>query len=505
MSIDFRKYVLITSGVGGAATVPQRDLIGRIFSSNILIPPNSILEFTGPTADDVGAYFGTESEEFKRAVFYFGWISPRLAKARKIAFARWNSAAVAPMVFGGSTISTLVNLQAIVAGVLRLTTPAGVVNIAGINFSAAASLNNVAAILQTALRANADPMFAAAVVTYDATVPRFIIQGTTTGNTIMTISQSGAGNTDVGAAMGLYEGDGAIYAPGNVAQTPTAAVLGANALSNNYGSFLFQPDLTIDQHVSVAQYNETQNVSFQYCIKTTTANINAWAAALLGIAGVSLNLDPGVVDEYPEMPTMIQLAATDYSKRNATSNFMFKSFQLTPSVTDTTVSNNLDLLRVNYYGQTQINGVLRSFYQRGVLMGASTAPVDQNVFGNEQWLKDYLTTLWLNALLSLPRIPANDDGRAIGLGIIQDGVDRALFNGVISVGKVLTTLQKQFITEISDNELTWHQVQGLGYWFDLVIVPVVQPSGVTDYVAQYTLIYSKDDTIRKVEGTHSLI
>lgn len=87
MAISFKKYIDITSGVGGGAGVRDRDLITRIFSSNSLIPANSFLELD--SADDVANYFGSNSEEYKRATFYFGWVSKNISRPKKISFARF--------------------------------------------------------------------------------------------------------------------------------------------------------------------------------------------------------------------------------------------------------------------------------------------------------------------------------------------------------------------------------------------------------------------------------
>ncbi len=68
------------------------------------------------------------------------------------------------------------------------------------------------------------------------------------------------------------------------------------------------------------------------------------------------------------------------------------------------------------------------------------------------------------------------------------------------MGKTLTTLQQAFITQETNDPLAWYQVQNNGYWLDVVIVLVGN-----EYQATYTLIYSKDDVIRKVNGIHTLI
>ena len=72
MAIAFTKYVDIVSGVGGAEQVSLRELIGRLFTINPLVPTESLIEFTD--LESVGIYFGTASEEFKRALFYFSFV-----------------------------------------------------------------------------------------------------------------------------------------------------------------------------------------------------------------------------------------------------------------------------------------------------------------------------------------------------------------------------------------------------------------------------------------------
>jgi len=52
--------------------------------------------------------------------------------------------------------------------------------------------------------------------------------------------------------------------------------------------------------------------------------------------------------------------------------------------------------------------------------------------------------------------------------------------------------------------MAWKQVQNLGYWLGVVIEPIVVDL-VTEYQINYTLIYSKDDVIRFVQGTDILI
>lgn len=79
-------------------------------------------------------------------------------------------------------------------------------------------------------------------------------------------------------------------------------------------------------------------------------------------------------------------------------------------------------------------------------------------------------------------------------------------NGVISVGKDLTNVQKQTITLLSGDVDAWRDVATNGYWLDVVVEDYINDkSGLTEYKIKYLLIYSKGDAIRKVEGTDILI
>lgn len=508
MSIDFRKYVNIISGVGGAASVGARELIGRLFTNNPLVSPDSVYEFTN--AADVGTFFGFASHEYRRAAFYFGWISAGITMARKIGFCRYTPTAIAPIVLGAKLAKTLTQLQAVTAGTIAIstpTTPAGVL-LVGINFSAAASLAAVATALQTVIRSSTDAELATAVVAYDATNQRFSVTGGALGAGSMYFVSAGVGNTDVAGLLSLYKSSGALLTAGSAAQTTDSAIAAMNGVSTNYGSILFMDRsvISVADHLLAANYNATNNNMFMYCWPVLAADAAAVNAAAIGVPGVAATLyDSAAVYEYDEMVPMIQLAATDYSRRNGVSNYMFKSFNLTAKVSTDQMSAAYDAQRINYYGQTQINGQQRSFYQTAVLFGGVNSPLDQSVYANEQWLKDDVTVGFFNALLSLPEISTDAEGRGICRGIVQTSINAGLLNGVISVGKQLTNLQQAFITQQTGDPTAWRRVQNAGYWYDVTITQSVDVNSVTRYTATYLLIYSKDDAVHNVQGTHALI
>lgn len=497
MAISIKRYVSIVSGVGAAAAVAQRELIGRLFNDNPLIPINAILEFT--SSDDVGAYFGFQSPEYLRAVFYFGFVSKLIGSPKKLSFARYAKATAPARIYGGVSSTTLATFQGVNAGTLNLTIGGQVANLVGINLAAAGSLAAVAAAIQAAIRAAAGTQYAAAVVAYDAVGKKFDLTASVNGAAAL-VQPTGT----LAALLGWTAAD-CILSPGADVQTIDQALANAATISNNFGSFAFLTTLLTSEVIGAATWNDAQGVTYIGCFPAVdAATAETIYAAIANLQGAAITFAP-TAGEFDEMAPMMLLAATDYERRAAVQNYMFQSFAVTPKVATDALADALDAVRTNYVGVTQTAGQQIAFYQRGVMTGDATAPTDQTVFANEIWFKDAAAVAVMTAFLALPQIPANAAGVGQLRTILQDPINRALLNGVISVGKPLTTAQKLYVTDATGDDKAWRQVQNIGYWIGIVILPFETQDGRTEWKAVYTLIYSKDDTIRKVEGSHVLI
>ncbi|MCD1124810.1 DUF3383 domain-containing protein [Jinshanibacter sp. LJY008] len=498
MTISFKKYVDITSGVGAGASVRTRDLIGRIYTSNPALPVGTYIDSI--SIEDVGAVFGIDSEEYKRATLYLGWISKLISKAKMISFARWTPEAAAPVIIGSKVSINLNDWVHTTDGTLTLVANGVASNITALNFSSVQSYTEVAQTLQTAIQALTDDMYKTATVVWDPVNQKFTLTGGVAGKGTLTVSSSGL-NTDISQVIGWSN---PTYSDGAEAESPVAALTNSTNTSNNFGSFLFMDALEWEDVVNVAKWNHAQNITFMYtiCVKASDAelayedlkNYSGTAVALIGKDG-----------EFHEMPPMIIQAATDYTKLNVSQNYMYQQFPLTPTVTETMISNDLDSKRINYYGRTQTAGQNLDFYQRGVLMGDAKAPVDMTTYSNEQWLKDAAGSEIMTLLLALAKVSANANGRSQLITTLQSVAEDAIDNGTISIGKELTTTQKLYITDQTNDSLAWHQVQNTGYWLNCVMRAETMQDGRVEYKAVYTLLYSKDDVVRKVEGTHTLI
>lgn len=501
MAISFSNYVNITSGVGGGAGVRLRDLILRLFSSSTLVPEKTVIEMT--TAADVGAYFGTTSAEYLRAVFYFGFISKQITAPRKISFSRWASAAAAAKVYGVKKVFAVSQFTGITTGALKITIGAVTGELTGISFASATSLSQVASILQSAIQAYVagGVDWTAATVSYQAPDDHFVLTGGVVGVEAIAFATPSTG-VDLRAVLGWDAG--AILSPGVAAQEPLDAFLASVQVSDNFGSFAFIPTVSQAQTLAVAAQNDTYNVKFMHLVPIAAADAAAYYGALSGLSGVATILSP-LSTEYPELLPAAILASTDYTKRGSVQNYMFQMGTLTPSVQDDPTAAAMDNARVNYYGRTQKNGQFLDFFQRGVMMGLATDPVDMNTYANEMWLKDAAGAKIMELLLSLSRVSANSTGRSQLLAVLQSVIETATFNGTISLGKPLSTTQKLYIANMTGDELAWQQIYRIGYWLDCVMQSYVTIDNRTEWKAVYTLIYSKDDAVRKVEGTHALI
>lgn len=505
MAISFKRYIDITSGVGGGVAVRARDLILRLFTTSERVPAKTVVEMDNVT--DVVSYFGTGSAEALRAAFYFGWVSKTIKAPRKISFGRWANANTSAKIFGkanGASALTAFTGGPITTGSLKLTLDAYTADVTGLNFTGAASLAAVATVVQTAIRAvvAGGAAWTSATVTYDAPSNTFNLVSGASGVGAVNVQ---AAATGVAVASLLGWATGAIFSPGVAAEEPVQSFIDSVEASDNFGTAVFIPALSTAQVTAVATQNDTYNVRFHYSVGfALDTDAAVLYAALAGLSGVSYTYAP-MSTEYPEILPAAILAATDYAARNSVQNYMYQLATLTPSVSTNAAADTMDNARANYYGRTQSAGAYIDFYQRGVMCGLQTDPVDQNVYANEMWLKDAIGAAIMSALLSLSRVPANDQGRIQLLAVLQTPIDAALNNGTVSVGKALSTTQKLYIGSLTNDDNAWQQVYRLGYWVDVVLSSYVTQDSRTEWKAAYTLIYSKDDAIRKVTGSNVLI
>ena len=486
MAISQTKYIDITSGVGGEATASRRELIARVVSSNALIPVDKILEFNQSQA---AKYFGS-SAEGQIAAKYFAFVSKSAQQANKISFARYVSETVAPYIKSTKGLSVY-SFTSIEDGAFVVTVDGTATTVSGLDFSTATTLADIATIINSTLSNT--------VASMAFSDGAFTLTGATAGNHIMSVSAPASG-TNMLPLLGFDSANNPIISAGGVAETPQACMERTTGMSDNFGSFMFVDSLTDAQKKAVAGWNAGKNFMFMYSVGAGSSYTDT-QTELAGQEGTGITYDAH--SAYAEYMPMALLATTAYnSGRMATKNYMYQQFPADePSVDNDTLAQTLDGKKINYLGITSQAGSTIAFYQDGVLQGETS---DMGVYCNEIWLKDAIKTEFMNLLVGLEQIPANDEGRGIGRGSLQSIIDEALVNGVIMAGKTLSNVQKAYITTLTSDNSAWRDVENLGYWVDVKILQYVE-NEVVKYKINYLLIYSKGDSIRKVEGSDILI
>lgn len=492
MAISQSKYINIVSSVGGGSNVAKRDLIGRIFDTNYLVPTGQVLEFTGGAINalaSIGEYFGTQSAEYIWASKYFQ-PGKNTTAPQKLSFARYLTADAPAQLIGAPQASTLSQLQAISNGDLNIVINGADVALTDINLSAATSFADVATTLTAALTDHN------ATATYDAVNGRFVIATTETGAS----ATIGAATGTVAQALGLLLSQ-AIISNGAGADSAVRVLGSSSSLSNNFFSFTFMGvELSNEDLTAIGQWTTAQNVRYMYSGTVTAEDAATVQPLVAGMDGVALTLDIYGADA--EFMPMSRIAAIDYNQRGAALSMNYQQFAgVRPSVLTDADASKYDALKINYYGATQQGGQQVAWYQPGVLQGSIS---DMGVFANEAWMKDSFAADLLNLRLGLNTLPANQTGVGLVLATLMKTVNQALFNGVILADKTLDATQKAFITQISDNPDAWQSVQVGGYYLDCNLVKYTE-NGVEKYKASYLLIYGKGDSINYIDGRDILI
>lgn len=492
MAIAQSKYINIISGQGGTAPVGQRDLIGRIFSTNSLIPTNTILEFSGGITGalpSIAEYFGVTSAEYTFASKYFQ-VNKTGSAPQKLSFARLLPEAVGATLIGAPSASPLNVLQAITAGTLSLTINGTAKTVENINFSTAEAFADVANILTNALSA------AGATVSYNAPLSRFVFTTAATGPENTLTFATG----DVAVALGITSTSG-ILSNGANSQTTLETIIKTTELNNNFFSFyLLNAAITSDVAAQIAAWVDSQNVRYMWSMDITPEESATFQPAVESYSGVALNLNK--FSDMPAFMPMSRIASINFTQPGSALSMNYQQFAgVNPSVLSTDDSNKYDALRINYYGATQQAGQQVAWYQPGLLQGSIP---DMGVYANEAWMKDSFFANLLNLRLGLNTLPANTTGVALVMGVLMDTINTALINGSILPGKVLDASDKAYITQITGDEEAWKQVQTSGYRLTADLEKYTE-NGVTKYKASYLLIYSKGDSINYIDGRDIMI
>lgn len=502
MPIKMSKYVDIKSGINNIRTATEKELIARIFTTSASLTQNVV---ECENLEDVADIFATSSDEYKIAEKYFSFINKYARSPRKISFAKVVTAGSYAKTTGTVKLTSSDNsalVSATYPNGATLTVNGTNVSVSALNPSTATSIGNTIPLLVGNINSALEDANIPISCDYDGNESQeYWLIFTATDNSVSTIELSGA-LADAVKISATYNPE---IIEGSEDKTYSQVFDEIYQENNNFATFVFL-GLTDSTEIATLGSDVAQNYpsEFMMIVPVTSSNYATIQSAVANINGVSLELC-GEADDTGKfnfvMPMSIT-ATTDYNKENGTVNYMYmQDSNMAVVVDDDNSATTYDNVKVNYYGRTQQAGQKLAFYQNGVLQGNYQ---DQNIYVNEIWLKDALSTKFLNYMLLTSNWYANKSGQAIGQGLIVDIIERAKLNGTITTEKEISENDKVYIYNVTADENAWRQIYELGYYL-ITSISKETINNQETYQFNYTLLYSKGDSIKKVEGQNILI
>jgi len=234
-------------------------------TSTVIDPVERYRSYTDLT--DVANDFGLLAEEYKVAQRWFSQ-SPQ---PTELLVARWVNAASSGGIRGAvrpASQQLMTVWNAITAGSFKVAVNAGALtDVTGLNFGAAANLNAVAGIIQTAL--------AGTTVVWNSFYQRFEITSNLTGATsAISFLQPAATGTDISSLLGMTAASsGAYLFTGQVAETAVSAVQYMDALLGQKWYGVIVPSGVNADHLAIAGFIEGTDTKHTYWVTTLEGGV----------------------------------------------------------------------------------------------------------------------------------------------------------------------------------------------------------------------------------------
>lgn len=442
MSISASQIVNVVPGVINAGRT-DLEITGLLLTKNTLCPFPNVLEFAN--ADAVGAYFGNLSAEYEAAQKYFLGFDGSTRKPKKLSFAKLVNEGVSGFLIGGSA-GALEEMKAITAGGFTINVDGSPETVTALDLSEATTQSDIAQSIQTQLTGT--------TVQYNSNLNAFIITSNQTGET-SSISVAKDTAENAASILGLTSETGAIVSTGSAALEPSANMNSVVSYSQSWVSFTTMEEQEDDVIEKLSAWVSGMNAEYLYCPYTTKENdTNPNTGSNLPKMLANGNYE-GVLLTYGGLDYAIFAmsigACINWDATNGLVTYAFKSQSgLNPSVDDNITANNLLSLNMNYYGKWATRNDDFIYYYQGSMIGGNFGFVDAYI-GN-LWLRNALQVSLMNGLAQVGRVPYNDEGYTTVSAWCTDPINRALNNGVIDTGVMLSESQKaQLISEIGSD------------------------------------------------------
>ena len=413
---------------------------GLILTKNQTIPAPALCEeFT--SAEAVAEYFGRNSSEYAAAVQYFCGYNNSFRKPARLFFgSRIDAARGAFIRSGAMTDADLATLIAISDGALVFNAGGSGTTVSSIDLTSCTSFSDIATTIQTKLTA-ASVDFA---VAFSSIQNKFTFTDNSTGST-STVDFAGApsSGTNLAAALKLTAARGAVLSQGVNALSVSANMNYIKAASQNWVTFTTLWSAVDSVHLDAAAWATAQGVDYLYVGWSTDGALAAGPAGNIAEQISAANYGATAMVYGPKESAIFVLgmvASIDWERWQGVISTAFKHADgLAPAVTTESTAAILDGLRVNYIGKFATRNDDFTFFYSGAM------------FGDYRWIDSYVNAIWLKnviqlscmaGLTSVGRVPYNERGYTLIRAWLQDPLNRAIKNGAIDAGMVLSESQK---------------------------------------------------------------
>lgn len=413
---------IVNVTISVSPTFPQREGFGilNIIGSSLALPIGERLRFYASLVE-VGIDHAASSEEYKAARIAFS----QVPQPSRIAISRRYAAAVAAELLGGPVSASIATYTGITTGAFAITTDGTVKQVVTINLTGAASMNAIAALIQTRVQA----------VATGATVVwlgnRFkVTSGTTGATSSISFASAPASGTDISAILGLDAASGGKTTQGAAVESITDSLNNLQLFNSAWYGFALTDEANEAQKLEASAWAEA-SVKVHGLSTRAANNKDASSTASIGYQLKTLLYRRTLAfydanDAYPAVSALARGLSVDYTAPDSAITLKFKTL---PGITvdSLTETERLALVGnfVNYYttfgtAAMVAEGVMSSgvFFDEVTGLDALKVEIEDRVFAK---------------LYSNPtKVPQTDKGVAQIVQAVEGAFSQFVTNGFLA-------------------------------------------------------------------------
>ncbi len=463
MSSDVSRIVGVNISVSPLALQRAGFGILNIIGVTDVIPTEErVREYNSMT--DVAADFADTDEEYLAAQIFFS----QVPRPTVLYISRRNTVATKAELVGGAASTLPGDFSSYEDADIDINIDGTVRHLTGLDFSAITTMEDVAAVLQTALNA----AVTGTTCTWSATTGKFTITNATAGSSHTLSFMVGVSEDDIVQSLCLGSACGGSIIPGFDVETAAQCLNAIEEKNSKWYGFAFTKEVNDDQIFCLAAAAWAEARTKLFCNTTKDANTIitgntsslAYALKTLDYSRTFSVYGPTVVDsegdviatnDYAAISVFARGATVDFNAENSTITYKFKQCPgIAPVDLSATHASNLIAANCNYYTQfgTALSGDAVTILAEGVC--ANGRFLDEVV--GIDWLQNAIQTDVFNFLFqSTTKIPQTDAGVTGIVQVLSSDLEQAVTNGLAAPGYVTIGGQRVFLPK------GYHIFQGL--------------------------------------------